>query len=257
MRNIKSPIIHKVIAITALAILLLASTACINYNSRISVDANGVATANVKVVSVPGITEQFKESVTERAIDCKIIPINSGYEFEFAPKKFEDLQLVGGVMEPSFIKSPGIFFDTYQMRCISLGSAYEKDDQQYLEAVAGLCGILKMGATFNMSLTLPYVPTKHNASMTENEGKTLIWTVSDLQKRSDKLEYFSANKDSLNADEVKAFIDEDWIFAEFRIYHRANIAGLALICLLIISLVAGAIRKQSQRQIEQTTPPAL
>ncbi|MDO5296826.1 MAG: hypothetical protein Q4F00_09360 [bacterium] len=342
-----------------MGMFLSASTACFKYNSSIVVDADGMATANIKITSVQGVTEQFKKNVEDNAINCEITPINdsdfdygtaAGYEFKFAPKKLEELRLVGGVIEPAFIKTKGILYDTYQLRCIPLGHAIENNDKDYLEAIDTLCRSMKMNASFAWSITLPYAPVKHNAGMTENDGKTLIWTASDILKRYEKLDYYAEKRESVtgcknnlknigtalemyscdhagryperlsaltqgqnggylkhiptcpaagkgtyvytkNADpdvftlycsgsnhkdqgyaenspgfdslqgiieekdnsgfsdpEFKAFIDEDWISAEFRIYHRQNIAGAALAGILLIALLIVIIRKHSKQQ---------
>ena len=147
----------KLLSLTVLTLLLLSSTACFKYNSSIVVDADGMATAKIKIAAIPGVTEQFKKNVEDNAVDCEIVPISdsdtvSGYEFKFAPKKLEDLRLVGGIIEPAFTKNEGILYDTYQLRCLSLRYAFENNDKEYLEAIDTLCRSMKMNAVFNWSI---------------------------------------------------------------------------------------------------------
>lgn len=222
-------------------LLAFCSSACIKYNSNITVDSDGIAAANISFEAPPGITKEYAENLADNPL-CEIEKTEDSLKAKFKPIELEKLDLQN-IFSPNVVKDNGLFFDDYTLRCLEWRVLAE-DEKMFKSLIA----CLKMNGSINWSISLPCAPNKHNAPFTENDGKTLVWTTSDLRGSLEKLEYYENNYDNCSQDEIKAFLNSPLIYVNFRLYHYGNIAGAALTCLLAAVLLILYLRRKKTAQ---------
>ena len=222
--------------ITVLAVMLgmlLCTSACMKSSYNITVDAKGMASSSIKLLGP--YADVARDKISDAYPSCRIAPIEErglrGYLFTFEPMRVEDMSLPG-ILSPKVVKESNLFYDTYHMSCLSLRRA--REDRAYRKDLDDLINCLNLDGSVYWSLTLPSEPLSHNAGRCENEGRTLIWTSSDIMSRYEAL---LAGERGEAADGNKLAADEECIRASFRIYHIANIIGIFSLFILFCAVM--------------------
>lgn len=237
----------------AMLFLLLGTSACMKSSYNISVDEKGQATAEIKLLGP--YAEAAREKIADEYPSCRIEEIRerdlSGYSFAFAPTRLEDLRLPG-LLSPSVIKDSNLFYDTYHLSCLSMRQA--RADNNYRKNLEDLINCLNLDGSVYWSLTLPSEPLRHNAGRCENEGKTLIWTSSDIMSHYAALEACERGE---TTEQNKILAEEDCMQVSFRIYHIANILSIISLFILFCTGMIWWRHSHSSSSQQENEEPAL